>query len=697
MHPKIREIIDTSQYCRPTIREIGALLPADDAEYDEWLAEAVRRHDQLEFLYLVAAGMLHERPVSSRHLARGLQLLPNCETAGCIAWQACGDDVPEQLFDALLHGGIHPCIYAATLLTIAYWCKERGRDLPDGFKEDARVSAHTKGYDNLTVGFFVAIGAETGDERLIDIILKSHPRKNARERVVEASVGIGKAFLEDCRAPLIEKFPEIPVLKRAGFTVRRSVEHIGRNDACPCASGKKYKRCCFEKDNKRLQLSTDVAGKTYAEVQAELEEHMTLERLKKTHPHELARIGPEKLDEDLLLPFLQRLLDLGMLEEAVMAFEKVGFEEDRDDVWQDAIFLIAREGRKDLAERLMTLRGEISGDWESIHPAGSLLLTRDDPAGFLKKLEELSRYALEKNFPEMVVSIGYGLLYSPLWALGVLVARSALPVASKPEAVLLLDEILIVRDKLDLSPDEPFSDVLDKRFADEGVAGGGKDTEALRLARQKLEAKAGEVRQMKHALEQLKGELERREKAPPARKTADVSTPPAAPVDEKALKELRDKLGALKTDLKERHAERAELRRELSKTLSDLETLREAATKTAMPESPAAAADAEDRLLLPGDVDGNQPLRVIEFPKKFQQTLEKFPRQVGRGAMSLLGRLAGGEPAAFVGVVRLKDCPETLRARVGIDHRLLFRLQPDCVQVVDLINRRDLEKRIKTL
>jgi len=28
---------------------------------------------------------------------------------------------------------------------------------------------------------------------------------------------------------------------------------------------------------------------------------------------------------------------------------------------------------------------------------------------------------------------------------------------------------------------------------------------------------------------------------------------------------------------------------------------------------------------------------------------------------------------------------------------LLFRLQPDCVQVVDLINRRDLEKRIKTL
>jgi hypothetical protein len=86
---------------------------------------------------------------------------------------------------------------------------------------------------------------------------------------------------------------------------------------------------------------------------------------------------------------------------------------------------------------------------------------------------------------------------------------------------------------------------------------------------------------------------------------------------------------------------------------------------------------------------------VIGFPKKFHRTLEGFPKQVGKGAMVLLGRLAAGEPAAFTGIVRLRECPETLRARIGIDHRLLFRLLPDSVQVVDLINRRDLESRIK--
>ena len=90
-------------------------------------------------------------------------------------------------------------------------------------------------------------------------------------------------------------------------------------------------------------------------------------------------------------------------------------------------------------------------------------------------------------------------------------------------------------------------------------------------------------------------------------------------------------------------------------------------------------------------------MRVIEFPKKFHRTLEGFPKQVGKGAMILLGRLAAGEPAAFTGIVRLNESPDTLRARIGIDHRMLFRLLPDSVLVVDLINRKDLESRIKQL
>ena len=131
--------------------------------------------------------------------------------------------------------------------------------------------------------------------------------------------------------------------------------------------------------------------------------------------------------------------------------------------------------------------------------------------------------------------------------------------------------------------------------------------------------------------------------------------------------------------------------------LTDLEALREKQTQSVPQEAPSPAADSGDCLLLPGGVDGNQPVRIIEFPKKFHETPAGFPRPVGRGAMTLLGRLAAGEPAAFGGVVRLKDCPATLRVRVGIDHRLLFRPLPDRVQVVDFIRRKGLEHRIKAL
>ena len=35
---------------------------------------------------------------------------------------------------------------------------------------------------------------------------------------------------------------------RVSATVTRSTARVGRNDACPCGSGKKYKQCCLRKE-----------------------------------------------------------------------------------------------------------------------------------------------------------------------------------------------------------------------------------------------------------------------------------------------------------------------------------------------------------------------------------------------------------------------------------------------------------------
>jgi mRNA-degrading endonuclease RelE of RelBE toxin-antitoxin system len=65
--------------------------------------------------------------------------------------------------------------------------------------------------------------------------------------------------------------------------------------------------------------------------------------------------------------------------------------------------------------------------------------------------------------------------------------------------------------------------------------------------------------------------------------------------------------------------------------------------------------------------------------------------------MILMGQLAAGEPAAFVGMRRLRIRHEICRVRVARDYRLLFKLQSDRLEIVDLINRRDFEKWLKTL
>jgi hypothetical protein len=133
----------------------------------------------------------------------------------------------------------------------------------------------------------------------------------------------------------------------------------------------------------------------------------------------------------------------------------------------------------------------------------------------------------------------------------------------------------------------------------------------------------------------------------------------------------------------------------LQKAHTDLETLRQTAAPATSDET--EAVDSEDDLLLPQDAPEIHPVRLIEFPKSFHQALAGFPRHVARAAIIMAGRLAAGEPAAFVGALRLKAVPNVMRQRIGSDFRLLFRLHPDRVQVIDLINRKDLDRRLKTL
>jgi hypothetical protein len=399
-------------------------------------------------------------------------------------------------------------------------------------------------------------------------------------------------------------------------------------------------------------------------------------------------LDPVKVPADLRENYFLRLAVFNQFDRAIEAFQKIGFAgEAMEKNWETVMFFAIRAGRKEMVQQLIKVREEAvkeSDEQIGIPLSAALLLENENPTRTLQMMDDFARDVLASENLNHLKEFATGLIYSPHRALGILVARGVIPLLPSSQAMSILDRILEARDVLNLPPDDPFGDIVDQRYAEHE-----EDDAKLRAARQSLDAKSGEVRELKEKLEGFQAEIARQEK----KLTATAAAQPA--LEAAALKELRRKVDELKAALSERHGERNRLRRELQKAHDNLESFRQ--TETASPAEEAEAARREDELLLPQSVPEVHPVRLAEHPKHFLQTLEGLPRPVARAAVIMIGRLAAGEPAAFVGALRLKATPNVMRQRIGINYRLLFRLWPGRLEVIDLINRKDLDRRIKTL
>ena len=689
MQAELQQFIELAQYYLGALQELAPRLPADDAELDALIAEAVAAGHQKEFVFVVMAALGANRPVQARHLVHGAALLPNYATFGFVAWHVQGD-VAAVLMEAVAQHVMHRPIQATALFTIAAWCREyRNGVFPPELITHARLLAREADIDLVMRELLVMIAALTKDAGLIKLL-----DGDGQHGTVPVTAGLIQVehlvkFYQGPISNVVYAQPDNMIAR--GTTVRRPVARLSRNELCHCGSGKKYKHCCVAKDEERLKHSSDVAGRTREEVAAAPEPYLTEERLALIDPPATARLDPQQIPTELRPSYFLRLAAFKLHDRIAEAFEQLGCATELKGVWENMVFFVARAGRKDLLERLLKVRPDVRE--AELDPGARLLLVQDDPPRYLALLEELALAALQTEDAGELEKFAYGLIVSKLPAVGIFAARSLVPLVEQKTASFLFRQILETRDKLKLPPDDPYSDIFDKRFA-ETHTDESPDAAALREAQARLEAKIQEVQRYRDSVKRLEQELHRREQQAAAPAATPVS--PAAPVDEVALSLLRQKVKELKTALTDRHNERNNLRRELQKAYTDLEQVRESATPVA-DRAQAESDRREDDLLLPEEMDGQQPVRAIECPPDFQQTLRRMPPSVARGTMAVLGRLAAGEPSAFMGAIRLKACPDILRRRVGIDFRLLFRLLPDRLQVVDLIPRQDLERKIKTL
>ncbi|HTX22521.1 MAG TPA: SEC-C metal-binding domain-containing protein [Candidatus Aquilonibacter sp.] len=702
MQTELRQFIEKTLFHRPVIRQVMELLPKDDAALDELLGEVATANNIKMFMFVMVAAAAAERRMDARHLAHGAMMFPEHRWMGKVVARMHGDIV-EPLLTAIETTHMDKVCEAAALHLMVEWCEvHRGGVLPDKLIPLARASARKLKpnsrveADLHVLAFLRALAARTKDAGLNALLRQRYPSiSDEKWKFLE---GQSKDFSVDVlagyRESILEFVPDKPRNTLAdGNTMRRAVARVGRNEPCPCGSGKKYKHCCIGKNQERLHHSSDVAGLTQEELYAQIEEHLTADRLNQAEPYEMARLNPVKIPAALLDTYFRRLSAFNLLDRAVEALEILGWSDKLKEGWEHVMFAATRAGRRDVGQRLMRLREPHGFTEASLDFSNRLLLAGEDPARSLQLIEENARKILQTEDMEELLGLAYGVTFSRFPALGILLYRGVFPLVPPDRALASFEQLLLARDRLNLPPDDPFSDILDKQIA-EHEAGDAKDAEKLRAAQRSLEVKAQEVRELKDSLERLQKEIVRREQK-------RATQTPAAPavksplVDDPALKELRRKVEELKSALNERHLERNDLRRELQKAHTDLEILRQNAASAVTGET--EEPDREEELLLPQDAPEVHPVRLIEFPKNFQQTLAGFPRHVARAAVIMTGRLAAGEPAAFVGALRLKAVPNVMRQRIGSDYRLLFRLHPDHLQVIDLINRKDLDRRLKTL
>jgi uncharacterized protein len=88
------------------------------------------------------------------------------------------------------------------------------------------------------------LDSDDADDYLYPILLhgtEDGARQLENDPTLDDDLDEHAAMLGECAAALMEHW--LPQRKRAS-TLRREAPKVGRNDDCPCGSGKKYKKCC---------------------------------------------------------------------------------------------------------------------------------------------------------------------------------------------------------------------------------------------------------------------------------------------------------------------------------------------------------------------------------------------------------------------------------------------------------------------
>jgi hypothetical protein len=477
-----------------------------------------------------------------------------------------------------------------------------------------------------------------------------------------------------------------------GYTVRQKSPTAGRNDPCPCGSGKKYKKCCLGKDE------------TTAPSEPPEPELLTVEQLGELRPQQLRRLDPDKLNSMQLVVAYRRLADFHWWEAAARLLDVFAMRTDLEDAnghRQDFTLRLLEAGELELAQRQYAKLSPEAQDELRLELACA---RREE--GLLDRLEAAARQGLLPEATTTLVDLAHVLLrHSP--ALGILVARGALSADRALDSGLLLEATENARDAAALPPFEPWWDIWDMMLTERmgkvrqrTLEEANADVSAYALA--ELKAATDEAQGLRTELRNLELRLEalasERDALAQAAAPQDLQQARARATElESERRRLKNKVEQLRGLLSDSQRERTELRQRVATLVqTDAEGPRASEARPSASERPTdIGGDAVEALELDDETRfAPRRLLVPELTARAKKSLLDLPAHIGRAALACLTELAAGDEASWARVKRLRTVEGIRSARVGIHYRLLCRVQETELRVLDIVHRRELEVAI---
>ena len=153
---------------------------------------------------------------------------------------------------------------------------------------------------------------------------------------------------------------------------------------------------------------------------------------------------------------------------------------------------------------------------------------------------------------------------------------------------------------------------------------------------------------------------------------------------------LRAKIEELKGEIAAGATQRADLRRELAQL--------SAARSSSMQTTPPVAGDGEAEADAgDGVVVARRSVLVPTFGAAAAKALAMLPRQAAAQTLHAIAALAAGEPRAWRSIKRMRATDDVYSIRSGHDYRVLFRLRDPQLDVLDIVDRKDLDAAVSRI